>query len=186
MEKEKNLKNNNAVCEKIVNDVPQRSWEESWLYIKAIVDVVRQPVLILDKNFRVISANDFFYREFQVEKGDAEGKIIYELGNGQWEIPALRRLLEEILPRNKFFNGFEIDYIFPTIGRKIMILNARQIQYQKGNVSKDFPSIIFLAFEDVTEMMAIAESLGEEVQRFESDFSERTQKLESRVATLEE
>ena len=72
-------------------------WEESWTYIKTVVDVLREPVIILDKNFKVLAANEAFYELFQVEKSDTEGKIIYKLGNGQWDIPALRKLLENIL-----------------------------------------------------------------------------------------
>ena len=84
-------------------DFFERLWEESWIYIKTVVDVVREPILVLDKDFRVMVANEPFYRTFQVEPRDTESKIIYELGNGQWNIPALRKLLENILPKNTFF-----------------------------------------------------------------------------------
>src|SRR6185369_2036112 len=105
----------------------ERVWEESWTYIKTVVDIVREPVLILDKDLRVMAANDSFYRTFQVEAKDTENKIVYELGDGQWNIPALRKLLEDILPKTSFFKGFEVIHEFPAIGRKVMILNARQI-----------------------------------------------------------
>src|SRR3989344_5577647 len=93
-------------------------WEESWTYIKTVVDVVREPILVLDKEFRVMAANESFYSSFQVEKKDTEKKIVYELGNGQWNIPALRKLLEDILPKNTFFKGFQVAHEFPFIGRK--------------------------------------------------------------------
>lgn len=162
----------------------ERQWDKSWVYIKTIVDVVHEPILILDKNLCVMSANEPFYRTFQVEKKDTEGKVIYKLGNGQWDIPALRELLEEILPKNTFFNGFEVAHIFPSIGRKVMMLNARQIHYEGDHVAEHYPQIILLAIEDVTEMMTVAESLVEQIHSFEKVYSERTARLESQVAEL--
>ena len=87
-------------------------WEESWTYITTVVDVLREPVMILDNHFKVLAANEAFYALFQVEKKDTEGKVIYSLGNGQWNIPKLRELLEDILPNNTFFKGFEVDTTF--------------------------------------------------------------------------
>ncbi len=161
-----------------------RLWEESWAYIKTVVDVVREPVLILDKDFKVMAANEPFYRTFQVEQKDTEGKIIYELGNGQWDILALRKLLEDVLPKNTFFKGFEVDHNFPLVGRKVMILNARRI-YKENNTSELFPPIILLAMEDVTEMMAVAETVASHASQFEIKFSERTQELANHIKNLE-
>lgn len=160
-------------------------WDESWIYIKTVVDVVHEPVLILDKNFCVMVANDPFYRTFQVERKDTEGTVVYELGDGQWDIPALKELLENILPDNTFFNGFEVTHVFPAIGRKVMLLNARQIHYSKDSESRHFPPIILLAIEDVTDIMDVAESLAGRVREFETSHSERTVKLEVQVARLE-
>ncbi len=140
-------------------DLIEHVWEKSWTYIKTVVDVVREPVLILDQDLRVMVANEPFYRTFQVEPKNTEKKVVYELGNGQWDIPALRKLLEDILPKNTFFKGFEVDHKFPTIGRKVMMLNARQIHFKEDTTSEHFPAIILLAMEDITEMMAIAELL---------------------------
>ncbi|OYV27606.1 MAG: hypothetical protein B7W98_01425, partial [Parcubacteria group bacterium 20-58-5] len=128
-------------------DFVELLWEKSWIYIKTVVDVVREPILILDKDLRVMAANDSFYRTFQVELEDTEKRVVYELGNGQWNIPALRKLLEDILPKNTFFKGFEVDHEFPFIGRKVMILNAREIHFKEDTSSKDFPPIILLAIE---------------------------------------
>src|SRR3989344_2317466 len=97
----------------IGTDFFERLWAESWTYIKTVVDVVRQPILILDKDFKVMAANESFYQTFQVELKDTENKMVYELGNGQWDIPALRKLLEDILPKNTFFKGFEVAHEFP-------------------------------------------------------------------------
>lgn len=160
-------------------------WNESWVYIKTVVDVAREPMLILDEHFCVMAANDPFYHTFQVEKKDTEGKVVYSLGDGQWDIPALRELLEEILPNNTFFNGFEVSHVFPAIGRKVMLLNARQMYYKEDTTIQQSPSIILLAIEDVTEIMGVAESLAGQVKEFDLAYSERTAKLEVQVARLE-
>lgn len=100
------------------SDYFERLIDDGWTYIKTVVDVVREPILILDKNLRITNANQSFYEVFKVEQKDTEGKIIYELGNGQWDIPELRKLLEDILPKKTFFKGFEVTKVFPTIGKK--------------------------------------------------------------------
>jgi PAS domain-containing protein len=166
-------------------DFVGRLWKESWTYIKTVVDVVREPVLILDKDLRVMAANESFYRMFQVEQKDTEGKLVYKLGNDQWNIPSLRKLLEEILPRNTFFKGFEVAHEFPLIGRKVMILNARQIHPNENTASRIFPPIILLAIEDVTDMMVVAETLANHANQLESKHTERTQKLETHIDKLE-
>lgn len=155
-------------------------WEESWTYIRTVVDIVREPVLILDKDLHVMVANESFYRTFQVEAQDTEKKLVYDLGDGQWNIPALRKLLDDILPKNTFFKGFEVIHEFPAIGRKVMLLNARQIH------SKQLPPIILLAMEDVTEMMAVAETLANHANAAEMRCAEKTQKLELLIGKLEE
>jgi hypothetical protein len=156
-----------------------------WSYIKTVVDIVREPILILDKDLRVVAANESFYRSFQVEKRDTEGKVVYDLGNGQWNIPALRKLLEDILPQNTFFKDFEVTHEFPFIGKKVMMLNARQIHSEDEITSKIFPPIIFLAIEDVTVMMVVAETLAVHVKELAARNAERTQKLETHIEKLE-
>jgi len=162
----------------------EQVWEESWTYIKTVVDVVREPILILDKDLRVMAGNDSFYRTFQVEPKDTEKKVVYELGSGQWNIPALKKLLEDILPKNTFFKGFEVIHEFPFIGRKVMILNARQIHTREDTALKLFPPIILLAMEDVTEMMVVAETLAGHANQIETKFGERTKKLEVHIEEL--
>jgi PAS domain-containing protein len=166
-------------------DFVKRFWKESWTYIKTVIDIVREPILILDKDLRVMAANEPFYRTFQVEPKDTEGKTVYELGNGQWDIPALRKLLEDILPKNTFFKGFEVAHEFPFIGRKVMILNARQIHFKEDADLEQFPPIILLAMEDVTEMMVIAETLSSHANKLENKFADRTRKLENHIGKLE-
>ena len=175
---ENNKKQNKDISKISNNNFLGRLWEESWTYIKTVVDIVREPILILDKDLRVMAANESFYRNFQVELKDTEGKVVYELGNGQWNIPALKKLLEDILPKNTFFKGFEVAHDFPFIGRKVMILNARQIHSKEGPSSEIFPPIILLAMEDVTDMMVVAETLAGQANRLESKLMQQTKKLE--------
>lgn len=166
-------------------DFVERFWGESWTYIKTVVDVVREPILILDNSLCVLAANEAFYRLFQVEAKDTEKKLVYELGNGQWNIPALRKLLEDILPKNTFFKGFEVVHEFPFIGAKVMILNARQIHYEHAKDPKVSPPIILLAMEDVSEMMMVAETLASHANQLKIKLSERTKKLETQITLLE-
>lgn len=167
-----------------IADYFERSWEDSWTYIKTVVDVVREPVLILDKDLRVMAANDSFYRTFQVDPKETEKRIVYELGNGQWNIPALRKLLEDILPKNTFFKGFEVAHEFPSIGRKVMFLNARKI-YRGETDGEKFPPIILLAMEDITEMISVTERISGHVMAFEADMADRSKKMKDRITKLE-
>ena len=160
-------------------------WEESWTYITTVVDVLREPVMILDNHFRVLAANEAFYSLFQVEKNDTEGKVIYSLGNGQWDIPKLRELLEDILPNDTFFKGFEVEHNFPTIGHRTIMLNARHIYSRDKTTSELFPPIIMIAMEDVTEILSIANRLAQYTNQLENALDSRTQNLEVKIATLE-
>ncbi len=97
-------------------------------YAQNIVDTVREPLLILDTTLRVQSANRAFYQAFHVSPEETEGRLIYELGNGQWDIPDLRTLLEDIVPKSSVFDDFQLEHTFPVIGRRVMLLNARKLQ----------------------------------------------------------
>jgi nitrogen-specific signal transduction histidine kinase len=147
-----------------------------------MVDVVREPVLILDKDLRVVAANEAFYDTFLAKKKDTEGNIVYKLGNGQWNIPALKTLLESILPKKTFFKGFQVAHEFPVIGRRVVILNGRQIHIQGD---EPFPSLIILAMEDVTDMMVVAESLASHAKDIEAKLTLRTRKMEIHISDLE-
>jgi len=162
----------------------ERLWEESWTYIKTVVDVVHEPILILDKDLCVMATNEPFCRAFQVRAEDTEHKFVYDLGNGQWDIPDLRKLLEDILPKNTFFKGFEVAHTFPVIGRKVMILNARQVHPKEDTPLKKFPPIILLAMEDVTEMMVVAETLTRHAHRIEVKMGAHIGKLEKEISEL--
>ncbi len=160
-------------------------WEKSWTYIKTVVDVVREPILILNKDLEVMAANEPFYRAFHVEAQNTEGKKVYDLGNGQWDIPELRKLLENILPQHSVFKGFEVSHNFPSIGPKIMILNARQIHFNEDATLNNVPPIILLAIEDISDMMNVAETLAGHARHFEAKLTERTEKLELQIKNLQ-
>jgi len=128
-------------------------------FAQNIVDTVREPLLILDAELRVRSANRAFYQSFRVSSEQTEGHLIYELGNGQWDIPALRTLLEDIIPQKSIFNDFELEHDFPSIGRKIMLLNARRLR------PGDHSEFLVLAIEDVTERRR-AERLLAEIETY--------------------
>ena len=114
-------------------------------YAQDIVNTVREPLLMLDTALRVRSANRAFYQTFQVSPAETEDRLIYELGNGQWDIPDLRTLLEDIVPRSSAFNDFELEHDFPAIGRRVMLLNARKLKAGRHG------ELLVLAMEDVTE-----------------------------------
>jgi two-component system CheB/CheR fusion protein len=114
-------------------------------FAEAVVETVRQPLLILDKNLMIIAANPAFYRHFQTRPEETVGVRVYELGNNQWDIPELRRLLEQILPENTKFEDFQVQAAFPEIGRRTLLLNARQTMH-KGEAT----GRILVAFEDIT------------------------------------
>src|SRR6187455_3119853 len=124
-------------------------------YAQNIVDTVREPLLILDATLRVRSANRAFYQTFHVSPGETAGRLIYELGNGQWDIPDLRTLLEDIVPKSSFFDDFELAHTFPTIGRRVMVLNARKLQ------AGEHGELLVLAMEDVTARKRAEEALLE-------------------------
>lgn len=124
-------------------------------YAMNIVDTVREPLLILDTTLRVQSANRAFYQTFHVSSEETENRLIYELGNGQWDIPDLRRLLEDIVPKSSVFNDFELEHTFPMIGRRVMLLNARKLQAGRHG------ELLVLAMEDVTARKRAEEALLE-------------------------
>jgi PAS domain S-box-containing protein len=123
-------------------------------YFQNIVETVREPLVVLDSDLRVMGASRSFYQTFNVTPEETEGRLIYELGDRQWDIPALRTLLEEILPERTQFNGFEVVHEFQRVGRRVILLNARQIVTEESN-----STMILLAIEDITERKLVEETL---------------------------
>lgn len=111
---------------------------------KAIVSTISEPLLVLDEQLNVIVANPALYSIFKVNPDDTENRSFFELGDGQWDIPQLRKLLEELLPRKEIVEDYEVEDDFPLVGKRIMIINAREVKYQNGNRK------MLLSFRDVT------------------------------------
>src|SRR5918911_2676565 len=128
---------------------------------ESIIDTMRDPLLVLDARLRVVRASREFYRTFAVSPEETEGRLVYELGNRQWDIPRLRILLEEILPQNTTFRDFEVVHTFEHIGRKVMLLNARRLCGGPGE-----REMILLAIEDATARRDAEQARREAETRF--------------------
>lgn len=144
-----------------VSGLPYGSFEKIQQFTEGIVETVRQPLVVLTPDLRIINANPSFYETFHVTPAETKGLHIYSVGDHVWDIPELRELLEEIIPQNAHFNNFEVDYEFPAIGRKIMLLNARRI-FLEGKGTE----IILLAFEDTTAQKQAEEALQVSEKRY--------------------
>ncbi|MBA6348733.1 EAL domain-containing protein [Colwellia sp. BRX8-9] len=133
-------------------------------YADIIINATPPPLITLDKNLRIVTANDSFYTFFHVKSENAIGYLIYELDNKQWDIPALRELLETILPQKTSFNSYLVEHNFANIGRRIMLINAQQIEEDE-----DRELIILLSMEDVTERVDELVTANEEKDKLEDD-----------------
>jgi PAS domain-containing protein len=117
---------------------------------QAIVDTVREPLLVLDRDLGVLAASRSFYLTFKVAKADTIGRPLYALGDGQWDIPRLRLLLENIVPEHGVMDDYEVEHDFPGVGRRTMLLNARKVFYE-GNSR----TTMLLGIEDITGRRAM-------------------------------
>jgi len=120
----------------------EEALREAKEYAENIIETLPEPLLVLTPDLMVQSANAAFYAHFKVGPGETSGRKIYDLGNSQWDIPALRKLLEEVLPANKVFNGYLVDHVFESIGRRVMVMNGRRLEHMQ---------LILLGISDVTE-----------------------------------
>src|SRR5271170_4991441 len=119
---------------------------DAWTLAQGIVDTVREPILVLDKELRVIAASSSFYSAFKVSPEETQGRLLYALGDGQWDIPKLRVLLEKIIPEHGVMEDYEVEHEFPGLGSRTMHLNARQVFHEGGA-----GTTILLGMEDITE-----------------------------------
>lgn len=127
-------------------EAAKRSAEQAREFCESIINTVREPLISLDQDLRVVAAGRSFYEVFQVKPEETIGQLIYDLGNKQWDIPRLRQLLETILPQQATFDNYEVEHDFAAIGRRTMLLNARQTEHGLGT-----ERTILLAIEDITE-----------------------------------
>jgi two-component sensor histidine kinase len=134
----------------MLDDQPFTGNNDAGTLAQAIVDTVREPLLVLDKNQRVLAASRSFYQTFKVARTDTQGKLLYALGDGQWDIPGLRLLLEKIVPEHGVMEDYEVEHQFPDIGKRTMLLNARKVFYE-GNPR----TTLLLSIEDVTGRRAL-------------------------------
>jgi two-component system CheB/CheR fusion protein len=132
----------------------KRTVTRSQEYAESIINTVREPLIALDQDLRVVTASRSFYEFFKVKPEETVGQLIYDLGNKQWDIPKLRELLETILPQKATFDNYEVEHDFAIIGRRIMLLNVRQIKRVLGK-----ERVILLAIEDITERREIENGL---------------------------
>ncbi len=132
------------------------SGDDTSQFAENIINTVREPLIVLDQDLKVVTASRSFYKFFKVNSDETIGRLIYELGNNQWNIPKLRKLLETILPEKTTFDNYEVEHVFSTIGKRIMLLNARQIKRAFGK-----EKIILLAIEDITERRIKEKTLSE-------------------------
>jgi two-component sensor histidine kinase/PAS domain-containing protein len=135
---------------------------DAWTLAQGIVDTVREPVLVLDKDLRVIAASRSFYSAFKVSPEDTQGRLLYALGDGQWDIPKLRVLLEKIVPEKGVMEGYEVEHEFPGLGFRTMCLNARQVFYEGGA-----NTTILLGIEDVTAQRVLEREKDKLLRQFE-------------------
>jgi chemotaxis protein methyltransferase CheR len=123
--------------------------KDGHLLIRAIIDTIREPLIVLDRELRIIVASGSFYKKFNLTHENTGGKLFYDLGDGQWNIPALRTLLEEVIPQHTTVEGYEIEHNFGILGSRILLVNAREILHDDNNKK------LLLSFLDITDQRAL-------------------------------
>jgi two-component system CheB/CheR fusion protein len=152
------IESSNEELQTINQELQQRNDQltEAYAFAEDIFSTIREATLVLNKDLRVMSANRAFYTIFRVQPEETEGRLLYELGNRQWNIPKLRHMLDEVIGKNAQFQGFEVTHDFPEIGEKVMYLNARMVVRQHSQEA------ILVAIEDITEHRQVQHMLAEQ------------------------
>ena len=148
-------------------------------YAEAIVANIRTPLLVLDQHLRIRSANSAFYKTFQLNQNETEGKLIFRIAENDWEISSLRRLLEQILPEQSKIIDFEVSHKFQSIGMRTMLLNAHEIR-----TTHSHEKIILLSIEDITERTQHYNVLENEVRQRTIDLSDSNELLQQKYTEL--
>jgi two-component system CheB/CheR fusion protein len=146
-------------------------------YTEKIIETIHDPLLVLDPHLQVQTVNAAFYTTFQVQPDASIGRYLYELGNGQWDIPALRRLLEDVLPNDQVFSNYEVTHQFEQLGERTMLLNARRL---------DHLQLILLAIEDITSRKTAEKQLHTLNQSLAQTVAARTAELTRRNRELDQ
>ncbi len=139
---------------------------------QGIVDTIRDPLLVLDQHLRVVTANRAFHQKFQMSRQDIQDRPVYALGDGQWNIPALRFLLKNVAPQHTVMEAYEVEQDFPGIGQRSMLLNAREV-FSQGNAHK----LILLTIEDVTERRTAEREIAELLRQKETLLQEMQHRI---------
>ena len=162
----------------------KKAADEAHEFAESVINTVREPLISLDQDLRVVTVSRSFYDFFKVKPEETVGQLIYDLGNKQWDIPKLRELLENILPEKTAFDNYEVEHDFAAIGRRVMLLNARQIERAMGK-----ERIILLAIEDITERKEIEaglEKTRKELAIIKKTADEASEFAESVINTVSE
>jgi chemotaxis protein methyltransferase CheR len=154
-------------------------FEQGQALAQAIVNTVREPLLVLDDQLRVVAASRSFYLTFRANRGETEGQPLYALGNGQWDIPRLRAALETIFNERKTIEAFEVDQSFPSIGRRAMVLNARAVYRPDNKIQQ-----ILLAIEDVTERVRLEREHAVAHERIAMLMQELTHRVKNSLQSI--
>jgi two-component system CheB/CheR fusion protein len=157
----------------------ERELAKASMYANDIIATLREPFVVLDGDLRVKSANRSFYESFQASAQETENRLVYDLGNGQWDIPGLRTLLDEVLTRNQSVHDFEVEHTFPSLGRKTMLLNARPFPPDSKH-----PELILLSLSDVSAIRQRADELAEASRRKDEFLATLAHELRNPLAPI--
>src|SRR6202166_3499357 len=144
-----------------VNTDERTPEQHALAYAENIIATLREPFVVLDKSLRVRTANAAFYRDFHAAKEETEGRFVYDLGDGQWDIPQLRTLLPQVLSNSHPVEDYEVEHAFPALGRRNMLLNARRFPPESND-----PALVLLAIEDITDRKRAERLVNASEQRF--------------------